>query len=118
MLTDGRTPMNLATRLRFWAPPNPTSAKIGREGEVFAAKVRLWAAAGSSLIPIWFLLRAPDLFIWIGLIYALATVLVGVFVYRAARRSPPPRWLGAFTCVLDVSLVSALFLALIAGGEP
>jgi signal transduction histidine kinase/CheY-like chemotaxis protein/HPt (histidine-containing phosphotransfer) domain-containing protein len=110
--------VNLATRLRFWAPPNPTSAKIGREGELFAAKVRLWAAAGSSLIPIWFLLRAPDLFIWIGLLYALATVLLGVFVYRAARRSPPPRWLGAFTCVLDVSLVSALFLALIAGGEP
>ncbi len=110
--------MNLATRFHFWAPPNPTSAKIGQAGEVFAAKVRLWAAAGSSLIPIWFLLRAPDLFIWIGLIYALATVLVGVFVYRAARRSPPPRWLGAFTCVLDVSLVSALFLALIAGGEP
>ncbi len=110
--------MNLATRLSFWAPPNPTSAKIGRAGEIFAAKVRLWAAAGLSLIPLWFLLRAPDRFMWIGLSYALATVLVGVFVYRAARRSPPPRWLGAFTCVLDVSLVSALFLALIAGGEP
>jgi len=110
--------VDLATRLRFWAPPNPTSAKIGREGELFAAKVRLWAAAGLLLIPIWFLLRAPDRFLWIGLIYGLVAVLVGIFVYRAARRSPPPRWLGAFTCVLDVSLASALFLALIVGGEP
>jgi len=111
--------VSLATRFRFWAPPNPTSAKIGREGELFAAKVRLWTAAGSTLIPLWIVLHEPSHFhSWLGMAYTLVTVIMGVVVLRAARRSPSPRWLGAFTCVFDVSMVSALPAALVAAGEP
>jgi signal transduction histidine kinase/HPt (histidine-containing phosphotransfer) domain-containing protein/ActR/RegA family two-component response regulator len=111
--------VSLATRLSIWAPPNPTSAKIGREGELFAAKVRLWSAAASTLVPLGLILRGgAELSIWVGLAYTLVTVLMGLVAHRAARRSPPPRWLGAFTCVFDVSMVSALFLALVAIGLP
>jgi CheY-like chemotaxis protein len=117
-LTCSRTLVNFATRLNFWAPPNPTSAKIGREGEIFAAKVRLWTAAVATLIALWILLRTPPQFeAWLGLIYAIATLLMGVVVLRAARRPSPPRWLGAFTCVFDVSMVSAVFAALVVAGQ-
>ena len=110
--------MSLATRLRFWAPPNPTSAKIGREGELFAAKVRLWTAALSTTVPLWLILRDPGFDSWLGLYYTVVTVLMGLVVLRAARRSPPPEWLGAFTCVFDVSMVSALPAAMVAVGDP
>jgi signal transduction histidine kinase/CheY-like chemotaxis protein/HPt (histidine-containing phosphotransfer) domain-containing protein len=111
-------PVNLATRLRFWAPPDPTSAKIGREGELFAAKVRFWTAAVSPLIPLWLVLRDPRFQSWLGLTYTLVTLLMGVVVLRAARKSPQPRWLGAFTCVFDVTMVSAIPVAMMVVGEP
>ena len=110
--------VSLTTGLRLWARPNPTSAKIGREGELFAAKVRFWTAAVSTLIPLWLVLREPKFETWLGLTYTLVTLLMGVVVLRAARRSPQPRWLGAFTCVFDVTLVSALFAAMVIVGEP
>jgi signal transduction histidine kinase/CheY-like chemotaxis protein/HPt (histidine-containing phosphotransfer) domain-containing protein len=110
--------VSLATRLRFWAPPSPTSAKIGREGELFAAKVRLWTAALSSAIPLWLVWRDPSFGYWAGVVYSFVTVLMGVVVLRAARRSPQPRWLGAFTCVFDVTMVSALPAVMVLAGEP
>ena len=43
---------------------------------------------------------------------------LGVAVRGYARRSAPPPWLGFFTCVLDVSIVSAANLALVVSGSP
>src|SRR5688572_13780980 len=111
--------MGFATRFSFWAPPDPMSARIGQAGEVFAARVRLGCGAVGSLIPLWTILEgAGDPGTWVGLGYALVMVLLGFGVLAAVRRPRPPRWLGAFTCVADVSLVTALHVAIMAGGTP
>jgi signal transduction histidine kinase/DNA-binding response OmpR family regulator len=103
---------------RFWAPPNATAVRVGRAGELFAAKARLGVAAVSALIPLAIIRQQPSFDAWVGLAYSLLTVLLGVFVWRAASRLTPPRWLEAFTCVFDISLVSAVHVALAAGGDP
>ncbi|HET9211479.1 MAG TPA: ATP-binding protein [Thermoanaerobaculia bacterium] len=112
--------MGLATRFSFWAPPDPTSARIGQAGEVFAARVRLGCGVAGcivSLSDIFQGYREPDSLV--GLAYALLMVFLGLGVLATVRLPRPPRWLGAFTCVADVSLVTALHLGLfLAGGVP
>ena len=107
--------MSLAPRWSFWSPPNETAVRIGSEGELFAAKVRLWFAAAAVLVSLVHL-RTEESGSWVGLMYGVVTLLMGVALLSAARRPAPPRWLGAFTCFFDVSLVSALHVALLAGG--
>jgi signal transduction histidine kinase/DNA-binding NarL/FixJ family response regulator/HPt (histidine-containing phosphotransfer) domain-containing protein len=111
--------VHLVTRLRVWARPDPASARVGREGELLAATVRIWSAVVASLIPLGLLLFQPfDLEPCLALAGALATVLLGVAVRGFARRSAPPPWLGFFTCILDASIVSAVSLAAIALDHP
>ncbi|HEX6862472.1 MAG TPA: ATP-binding protein [Thermoanaerobaculia bacterium] len=112
--------MGLAMRFSFWAPPDPTSARIGRAGERLTAKVRLGCGLAGSLVPVGMLLGG-DLRIqtWVGLAYTVLLMVLGLGVLGALRRPEPPRWLGAFTCVADVSLATGMHLALIfAGGSP
>jgi signal transduction histidine kinase/ActR/RegA family two-component response regulator len=116
---SGGDAVRLAARSSFWAPPSATSLRIGLEGELFAAKVRLWAAALAVLISLGNLLVSSRGFgAWVGVGYGALTLLMGVAVLGAARRPAPPRWLGAFTCIFDVSIVSALHVALLIGGLP
>ena len=105
--------------LRVWPSPDPASIRVGREGELFAANVRIWIAAVATLLPLGnILFQPPDFEPWVGLAGALLTLLAGLAVRRLARRPVPPRWLGFFTCVFDVTLVSAANLALALGGQP
>jgi signal transduction histidine kinase/DNA-binding response OmpR family regulator len=111
--------VHLPRRSRLWTRPDPASARVGREGELLAASVRIWSAAAAALAPLGsFLAQPSDREPWIGIAGALLTVLLGVAVRAFARRSAPPPWLGFFTCVLDVSIVSAANLALIVSGSP
>ena len=111
--------MRLATRLRVWARPDPASARVGREGELFASSVRIWAAGVGLLIPVGHLLFQPrDLEPRVALGGTLVTLLLALWVRSFARRAQPPWWLGFFTCVLDVSILSLVNLALVAGGQP
>jgi len=108
-----------ATRFSFWARPSATAARIGLEGEAVAATVRLWMAVAAALIPLGFILTRPrDLEPQVLLACAVLAALVSAAVRRAARRPAPPRWLGALSSLLDVSIVSAANLALAAGGQP
>jgi signal transduction histidine kinase/CheY-like chemotaxis protein/HPt (histidine-containing phosphotransfer) domain-containing protein len=92
---------------------------VGREGELLAARVRIASAAVAALAPLGSLVAKPsDPEPWIGVGGALLTVLLGVAVLAFARRTSPPPWLGFFTCGLDVSIVSAVNLALIVSGSP
>jgi signal transduction histidine kinase/CheY-like chemotaxis protein/HPt (histidine-containing phosphotransfer) domain-containing protein len=59
-----------------------------------------------------------DLEPWVGLAGTLTAALLSVAVRRFARRATPPPWLGFFTSILDVSIVSLAQVALIAGGQP
>jgi signal transduction histidine kinase/DNA-binding response OmpR family regulator len=111
--------VSFAQRFSFWARPDTAATRMGREGELLAAKVRLWCAGAAALLLAGDILTQPkDFEPWLGLAGAVLTALVSVAVKHAARRSPPPRWLGAFTCILDVSVVSALHAGMIAGGQP
>jgi len=111
--------VHLKKRPRIWARPDPESARVGREGELLAAKIRIWSAGIGSLIPLLALVAKPtDPEPWVALGGVLLTALLGVAVRRFARRSPAPRWLGFFTCILDVTIVSAVNLTLVATGSP
>ncbi|HEY2739814.1 MAG TPA: hypothetical protein VGK45_15505, partial [Thermoanaerobaculia bacterium] len=108
-----------ATRFSFWARPNAMAARIGLEGEAVAATVRLWMAVAGGVLLLGFLLVRPrELELWVALGSSLLAALVTVAVRRAVRRPAPPWWLGAFSSVLDVSIVSLTLLALAAGGQP
>jgi signal transduction histidine kinase/HPt (histidine-containing phosphotransfer) domain-containing protein/ActR/RegA family two-component response regulator len=86
---------------------------------LLAASVRIWSAGVAALAPLGSLLAQPsDREPWIGVGGALLTVALAVAVRGFARRTAPPPWLGFFTCVLDVSIVSAVNLALIVSGSP
>ena len=110
--------MHLTQRLSLWARPDAAAAKVGREGELLAARVRIWCAGVAALLPLANIVSRPtDLEPWVGLMCAVLTALVSVVVMALARRSVPPRWLGAFTCVLDVTLVSAVHVGLAASDQ-
>ncbi|HEY0558346.1 MAG TPA: ATP-binding protein, partial [Thermoanaerobaculia bacterium] len=86
---------------------------------MLAASVRIWSAGVAALAPLGSLLAQPsDAEPWIGVGGALLTVALGLAVRGFARRAAPPPWLGFFTCVLDVSIVSAVNLAMIVSGSP
>jgi two-component system cell cycle response regulator len=114
----------IPTRLRelwaaVWKAPDPQTRDHGREGEIVFARVRLVMIAAIALIPVKSVLidrRNPDN--WVGLGVALAAVLLGVGVLALARRPAPPRWLGLFSCLLDVSLVSAVNVGFLLAGHP
>ena len=111
--------MSLPTRLGLWRRPDPLSIRVGREGELVTATVRIWVVAAAALIPIGTILfQPPDLEPWVGLACTALALLTGFAVRRLASRPVPPRWLGFFTCVFDVSTVSLMNFGFIAGGQP
>jgi len=111
-----------AELVQWFAPPQPRSREVvelGREGEVLAAKMRLAAALLVSLVPLaGALVRHTDAEPWIGLGAGAVAVLLGVIVLRLARRPAPPRGLGLFTCLLDVSLLSLVNAGFVLAGNP
>jgi diguanylate cyclase (GGDEF)-like protein len=102
-----------------WEAPDPQTRDYGREGEILFAKVRLAIIAIIVVIPLKSVLlvtRSTDN--WIGLGVAGAALIIGVTVLALARRPTPPRWLGLFSSLLDVSLVSAGNVGFLLAGHP
>jgi two-component system cell cycle response regulator len=114
----------IPTRLRelwaaVWEAPDPQTRDHGREGEIVFARVRLVIIGVIALIPIKSVLidrHNPDN--WVGLCVASVAVLLGAAVLALARRRAPPSWLGLFSCLLDVSLVSAVNVGFLLAGHP
>ena len=108
-----------STHSGVWPRPDAASIRVGREGEIFAAKVRIWIAAAGALVPLAAILfQPPDLEPRIAFTGMVITMLAGFAVRRLARRPSPPRWLGFFTCVFDVSTLGVASAVLIASGHP
>jgi two-component system cell cycle response regulator len=109
--------------LNEWrAPQRPRSRQaivLGREGEVLAAKMRLLAAVLASSVPLGaLLLHRGESEPWIGLGAGAAVVTLGAIVLALGRRLAPPRWLGLFSCLLDVSILSLVNAAFVLAGNP
>jgi diguanylate cyclase (GGDEF)-like protein/PAS domain S-box-containing protein len=104
---------------RFWARPDFQSLAFGRQGEVLAARVRLWVTALVVLIPLaTVLFRPPEAEARIGLAAAVTVFALGAFVLWLAHRETPPAWLSLFTCLLDVSLISCVNAGFVLSGNP
>jgi diguanylate cyclase (GGDEF)-like protein len=102
-----------------WEAPDSQTRDYGREGEIVFARLRLVIVAVIALIPLKSVLidrRNPDN--WVGLAVAAAALLIGATVLWLARRPDPPRWLGLFSSLLDVSLVSTVNAGFLAAGHP
>jgi two-component system cell cycle response regulator len=102
-----------------WKAPDSQTRDHGREGEIVFARVRLVIAAVILLIPLKsVLLDAGSSDNWVGLAVGLTAVVIGAGVLALARRPDPPRWLGLFSSLLDVSLVSAVNVGFLLAGHP
>lgn len=102
-----------------WEAPDSQTRDYGREGEILFARIRLVIVAVIVLIPVKSILidrGNPDN--WVGLAVALVAVLLGTMVLGLARRPAPPRWLGLFSSLLDVTLVSAVNVGFLVAGHP
>lgn len=114
----------IPTRLRAlwvaaWEAPDSQTRDYGREGEIVFAQVRLVIIAVIALIPVKsVLVDRGSVDNWVGLGVATVAVVIGAAVLAAARRPAPPRWLGLFSSLLDVSLVSAVHVGFLLAGHP
>lgn len=100
-------------------PRSREAVELGWDGEALAAKMRLSAAVLVSLVPLGAVLLHPgDSEPWIGLGAAAAVVALGTIVLALGRRREPPRWLGLFSCLLDVSILSLVNAAFVLAGNP
>jgi two-component system cell cycle response regulator len=99
--------------------PDSLSREYGREGELLAARVRMAMLCVIVAIPVKSVLidrHSPDN--WIGLGVATTALLLGAAVLALARRPDPPPWLGLFSSLLDVSMVSAGNVGFLLAGHP
>src|ERR1700687_1585261 len=90
-----------------WAAPDFSALAFGRQGELLSARLRVAAFTIATLIPVMSIVSRPrDAEASIGLAAGASGLLIAGIVLGLARRPAPPRWLGIFTCLFDVSIVS------------
>jgi len=104
---------------RLWSPPDPELVDAGREGEWLIAGIRLLLLVLVLYFPLSRFVDAPgegsrQIVLWVALA-ALAEALV---VYTAVRRSWGRRWIGFFSGVLDISLVTLSLWIYLRLGRP
>jgi len=77
------------------------------------------AAASAAVVPLGHLIFQPrDLEPWVGLAATFFVFAVSLFIRKSARRASPPPFLGFISAVVDVSLVSAIHVSFLVGGQP
>lgn len=116
-------PHGIGVGLAQWlAPPRPRArelVELGREGEKIAATMRLAAAVLACLVPLRAAVARPaEVEPWIGLAGGATVVLLGTVILRLGRRPAPPRALGYFSCLLDVSILSLVNAGFVLAGNP
>jgi two-component system, cell cycle response regulator len=94
------------TLRRLVQTPDPLLLDAGADGEVLVARIRLFLCSILVLIPIFALKGSTGVETMVGLGTTLAALLIAIAVYLLVKRDFYRPWLGLFTSVLDVSLVS------------
>ncbi|MDX1631200.1 MAG: GGDEF domain-containing protein [Thermoanaerobaculia bacterium] len=103
----------------LWQAPDPQLMAAGRGGELLVARVRLVLLGLLLTIPLVQLLAVGDLEeAGLGLALIVAAFPVAVVIHSLARRRRGYPWLGFFSSLLDVSLVSAELVLFVLLGQP
>lgn len=90
-----------------------------REGEIVASKVRLAIVGLASFVPIGAAILNPrDPEPWIGLLFSGVNLGIGLWFAWLAHRPVPPAWLMLASCLLDVTIVSAVHAGFVLSGQP
>ncbi|HEY6108900.1 MAG TPA: GGDEF domain-containing protein, partial [Gemmatimonadales bacterium] len=112
-------PVKVSRWRTFWQAPVPVLITAGAGGEVLVARTRLVLTLLVLLFPVADLLRRPgERGVYVGLGAALLGVALAAIAFHLARKrvySPP---VGFATSLLDVTLVSAVLVMLLALGQP
>ena len=92
---------------KLWTPPDPDLVDAGLRGEWMIAGIRLLIVLVIMALPLHQFLRSPteqggQVVLWVA-VAALAEALV---IYSAVMRSWGRGWIGFFSGVLDISLVT------------
>lgn len=106
-------------RQLLWSSPDPDLVDAGLRGEWLIAGIRLLLVVALFYLPLRAYLEAPGthgatLVMWVA-VAAMAEALV---VYSAVMRSWGRSWIGFFSGVLDVTLVSLILWVMIVLGNP
>ena len=104
---------------RLWRPPDPELVDAGLRGEWLIAGVRLLIVLLILYQPLQWALQSPleqnrQIVVWMA-VAALAEALV---IYVAVRRSWLRGWIGFFSGLLDVSLVTLALMMFLRLGRP
>ncbi|MEM1180103.1 MAG: GGDEF domain-containing protein [Acidobacteriota bacterium] len=104
---------------RLWRPPDPDLADAGQRGEWMIAGVRVLLVLLILFEPLRWALQSPleqnRRLVVFGAVAALAEALV---IYAAAQRSWLRGWIGFFSGLLDVSLVTLALMMFLRLGLP
>ncbi|MEO1085740.1 MAG: GGDEF domain-containing protein, partial [Acidobacteriota bacterium] len=115
----GRSGSGESALKRLWRPPDPDLADAGQRGEWLIAGVRVLIVLLILYEPLRWALQSPleqnrRLVVW-GAVAALAEALV---IYAAVQRSWLRGWIGFFSGLLDVSLVTLALMMFLRLGLP
>lgn len=103
----------------IWEAPDPQLMAAGRSGELLVARVRLLLFGLLLTIPLVQILVVGDLQeAGIGLALILGAFPVALLIHFLARRGRGYPWLGFFSSVLDVSLLSGELAFFVLLGHP
>ncbi len=106
-------------RRKFWRPPDPLLVDAAGPGELTVAKIRLVVVGffvGEMFLQLW--QDSPGQVTRIGTTAAVAALLVAFGLYLLVRRDRYESWIGFASSVLDVSVISAVLVALVLMGSP
>ncbi|MFQ5890243.1 MAG: GGDEF domain-containing protein [Gemmatimonadota bacterium] len=103
----------------FWRDPESRLLQAGGEGELTLARIRVLILAGLLLFALSAQLKFPDqAMVKGGLGLAAAATVIGIATLIGVRRSLYRPWIGFFTSLLDVSMVSVALALFLLIGDP
>jgi diguanylate cyclase (GGDEF)-like protein len=104
---------------RLWRRPDAVLADAARQSELVVAQVRVAVTLLLLLVPLSNIFTRPEVTEHrVGMAVTVAALLAALAVYVAVRRDRRPHWLGAFSTVFDVTLVSAALLTYVLTEQP
>ena len=86
---------------------DPMTVDIGQSGELLTARIRLVLIAAVAIIPIKSVILAPQLAEnWVGVVVALAAMVISAGIVYVAGRPKPARWIPWFSTQFDVLMIT------------